>query len=540
MDPSDRAPDDLQIGVRSLNAKSGRSGSMTASFTDYPSKRDRQQLHFTNSPAKRAKLSSLPEGANSILYRKTNQSPVTGPFHNAQLSDANKEPSRKSYVKDSDNGNNPSGLMRSAAGIDAVTEATAEKLVLSDRREGLANPGGLSVVRRDIRLSQTPPFSAEFEGTNESPLPPTIKQRYASPGTIKRGLEEIYSSGKRKVPRERDFEGFTPEWSPTRKPRPSTSRDTKDHYYPVVSTGAKDKGYRMFIEHREALQREIRLLEDELVVERRKDLVGRDPEVTASTPNQISGFITQCLDINEEEVTRDVFTIQSAEGLGAELPPKLLRGKISLQHGTKDLSALTFTEYNTTARASDTSSLNHRFLQGYSHENLLHFKATMEVLPTACPIINSLKIDCSDWARVELGKSLLKHSMERNISVALYSISAYATLAKKRAECWVLLQNRFSRFTSIPNQPELNLKPSISLDVGSKIARRSLVANLQRRKMIFRGRNSLSNTDISSEVEVCLSWHIDVGDTGESHSDFSANIKLMPGANVKSLQGACE
>lgn len=448
---------------------------------------------------------------------------------NTQLSDANKGPLRQNYLKDSDKGNNLNGMMRPATGVDAVTEATAEKLTLSDRREGPTNLGDLPVADGSIQLSKTPPpFSVEFEA-NESPLPPTIRQRHASPDTIKRGLEEIYSSGKRKTHRERVELGSTPEWSPTRKLRLNAPRDPTDHYYPAVSTGIKDKGYRMFLEHREALQWEIRLLEDELVVERRKALVGKGLEATVSTPDEVSSFITQCLDINDEEITRNVAAVQSARELDIDLHHKLPRGKISSQNGMKDLSALTFTEYNTTAQTPNSGSLNLRFLQGYSHENLLHFKATMEVLPIGGPVVNNLKIECSDWARTELGQTLSKLSMERNISIALYSISSYATLARRRAECWVLLQSRFSRFIPVATQSEPSLRPSRPLEDGSKVARRLLVANLPRRKMTFRGRNALSNTHTSAEAEVSLSWHIDIKTTGESYSDVSANIKLLPG-----------
>ncbi|KAF3288212.1 hypothetical protein TWF173_001073 [Orbilia oligospora] len=153
----------------------------------------------------------------------------------------------------------------------------------------------------------------------------------------------------------------------------------------------------------------------------------------------------------------------------------------------------------------------------------------MEVVLIAGPIVNSLKVECSDWARMELGHTLSRLSAERNISTALYSISSYAALARRRAECWVLLQNQFPKLIPATTQPEPSLKPTQPSEDGSKVARRLLVANLPRRKMTFQGRNAFSNAPISSETEVCLYWHINVKTTGESYSNVSANIKVLSG-----------
>ncbi|KAK6525064.1 hypothetical protein TWF281_011944 [Arthrobotrys megalospora] len=536
MELGDQATDASQLGgVRSLSGKKGQNGLTTAPFAEYSSKRDRQMFPFTNSPSKRTKLSGLFNGRRNqdLVMAKDPDSGETGLYRSAaQLSDVDKGLLRKNYLGDSGKANSLSGKMRLVSGVDAVTEATAEKLSISDRREGPDSRDGLTAVGRGTRLSRTPPpFSVEFDDPAESPLPPTIKERHASPDTIKRGLEEIYSSGKRKVHHERIEHRSTPDWSPTRKPRSNASRDTTDHYFPAASTGIKDKVYRTFLEHRDALQREIGLLEDELAVEKRKALVNKGSKASTLTPDHVSAFIMQCLNINDEEITRNIAVVQGIEE--AELDPrnKPQRGKISSQHGMKDFCALTFTDYNATALIPNSDSINQRFLQGYSHENLLHFKTTMEILPTAGPVVHHLKIECSDWARTELGQALSKFSMEQNISLALYSISSYATLARRRAETWVMLQSRFSKFIPVAIYSEANLKvplPKVSED-RPKIGRRLLVANLPRRKLTFRGRNALSNTQTSTEAEVSLSWHIDIKATGESYSDVSANIKLLPG-----------
>ncbi|KAK6497342.1 hypothetical protein TWF481_011755 [Arthrobotrys musiformis] len=534
MDTDNQPIDTSQLGMRKPNAKNDHDGSVATSFAEHPSKRDQQPFQFNNSPAKRAKLSS---SVNPLFFKKTPQivgaggGDETGLFHNAQLVDTSKKSLRRNYLEDGDKGNSFSGSMRLTGEANAVTEAITEKLTISNRREGPGNQDSSSIVDRGRRLSKTPPpFSIEFEDSNESPLPPAIKQRHASPDTIKRGLEEIYSSGKRKAHHERIDFGSTPDWSPTRKQFFDEVRDPIDHYYPAASMGTKDKGYRMFLERREALQQEIRLLEDELVVEKRREAVGKGLKETVATPDEVSSFITQCLALNDEEVARNVAIIKGARELEIDLRHKSPLENGPLQHGMKDLSALTFTDYNTSARVPNSDSLCRRFLQGYSHESLLHFKATIDVIPNSGPIVNSLGVEYSDWARTELGPTLSKLSAARNISIALYSISSYADLAKRRAECWIILQSRFYKFIPVATQSDLIIKPPRLPEGGSKIGRRLIVANLPRRKMTFRGRNALSNTQNSSEAEVCLSWHIDIKPTGESYSDVSASIKLLPDA----------
>ncbi|KAK6346457.1 hypothetical protein TWF730_010777 [Orbilia blumenaviensis] len=513
-----------QTGTRASDAESDRDGS-AAFFTGYSSKRDRQLFPLTNSPAKRTKLSGS-NWTNASHDGRKDQGLLTGsPTEPSGARAAHSsEHSRKNYLGNSGKGNNLSG-MRFTGGIDSVAEATVERLTISDH-------DAPAVSERDARLSRTPPpFSIELEDANESPLPPTIRQRNRSPDTVKRGLEEIYSSGKRKLHHGRIDHASTPDGSPTRKPRSNTPGDPTDNYYAAASMRTKGKGYQMFFEYHEALQREIKLLEDELAVEKRKAQSIRGANTEISTPNEISSFITQCLDINNEGINCDVVTTSHSFGeLETDIRRKLSPGDISSQRGMKDLSTLTFTEYNTAIQGPNSVIRSQRCLQGYSHENLLHFKATMEVLPTTSPVIHSLKIEYSDWARIELGKALSKLSTEQNVSIALYSIASYAALAKKRAECWVVLQSRFSRLIPAVLQPEAILKAQShrASEDGPGVGRRFLVANLPRRKMTFRGRNALSNAHTSSEAEVCLSWSIDIAATGEGFSDVSAHIKLLP------------
>ncbi|KAJ6256119.1 ATPdependent RNA helicase [Drechslerella dactyloides] len=487
-----------------------------------------------HSPAKRTKLSTFndefysprhtPKTRSTHIIRRDFSASVLnstrisrGPAHVGGAP-------RKEYLTESDKLNtlrDSNQTLRDSTVRDPVSKYSIEKLPPRQQRSVLDYEGAMS-TERGMRLSRTPPpLSVDSGGLNEVPLPPTPEPpRDRSPGTIRKEREEIFGSGKRKTKRKH---GATSHDSSSEQslglPKTNSARSTEaPSYYPNSTARIKDKFSHTYIEHREAIRREIQILEDELIIERRKISIKKYSLPTKGTTRDITGFISQCL-VSNDRATRTVTSNDSeSEPEYSQVPSALPLEVSNPLHGLTQFCRLSF------ASNATNPYQGRRVFKGYSHQSLLHFQILVDVLVKESPTIEKLHIECSDWGLPELGHTLRKFSRERNVSKVVYAISSFSELAQARAELWAGLRHQFSQF-AIPEKRESARLPGISNLNGSRYNRRKIVENLPKRSITFRGRNTFASNSIDTELS--LGWHIHFDATGEARSNIFANVKVL-------------
>ncbi|KAK6539830.1 hypothetical protein TWF694_008676 [Orbilia ellipsospora] len=512
------------------------------------SKRNQQLIDPTNPPFKRPKISSFgnsihtPQENKNGQYLRTVLSDASGfnpDFHHNSLHASLPNGSaRKHYLKESGNVNSLRDFsekpqFQGARGV--PPKIGIAKLLPVDRYRGgvgftHSNPGETGAP-----FSRTPsPSGIQGYEDSEPVLPPTPERpRDRSPGSKRRDFEAIFSSGSRKTTRQIILDHSHS------NPYQALSIVRIDGVPPIqrnIPIGGSlsrrtNKARDTLVERRNALQKEIKTLEDELLIEVRKNSIKRYLQ-SNRTNTDISKTITDFLKVNNESVSLKVATASKSEKEAfASLSVLPLKDKHWLPLAQL-FCPLRFTKHgaNTSPSTSRSSVLaqNARVIQGFSHESLFHFRFIVFLTKFENPEICELNIECSDWARRELGPSLQKFSDERNILKSLYAMSSFMRVARHRAKVWASLREKFSHLDALQNHPhEVNLM----LDgVGSKesplVDRRRLVTNLSRRIIKFRG---IHVSDVSDPVlrEISLGWHINIDNTGEAHSHVFTVVKLL-------------
>ncbi|EPS40443.1 hypothetical protein H072_5713 [Dactylellina haptotyla CBS 200.50] len=339
----------------------------------------------------------------------------------------------------------------------ALINVETEQLPFPDQFKG---QNRYTAGGRGVRLSRTPPpFIVEPDELGEPILPPTPERpRDRSPRTKRRDFEAIFSSGsrKRRKSTELDLQNISPIRSLAARENGGVAGIAKSNYY-ASSSRRKNKANTLQ-EHRDALQREIKKLEEELVVEKRRILTGKHlqamPLNRARFENEFPISLARWLSVNDQMVASktEIPTIPQNGAVPRSVLP--LKNSHSSQN-TKNLCPLTFTNYGPELSASLVPySINQhrRIVQGYSHESLLHFQLSMDILGMSIPQIQAVSVDCSDWARLELGPSLYLFSSECNINKTLYAISSFSNMARHRASVWASLHRDFSDWTDISDK----------------------------------------------------------------------------------------
>ncbi|KAK6353216.1 hypothetical protein TWF696_005198 [Orbilia brochopaga] len=527
------------LGRSPLKWNGGNSlhGPTNTSLAKYPAhafNRDRSRIEPMHSPSKRTKFSTFTDGFYSPQQIPKNRSIQAtqrdlgrGRLNSGRISQDSIHTSgalRKQYLAERDTVNS---LRRGLPPHGPPSGRFAQKLPSRQSRETSDYDETIS-AERGVRWSRTPPpLSLDPEGSNEVPLPPTPDPpRNRSPGTIRKDREELFGSGRRKPKRKHGSLSYdsSSEPSPGLQKTYSIRSNEAPNYYPSSSVRIKDRFRNTFVEHREALRREIQILEDELIIERRKSSIVKYSSPKLGNVRDLLGFISQCLSSNDQ-ATR-------TEAIGPDLRHEYLQSLnvrplevLNTHHGLRQFCHLSFASNNT-----PDPHMNRRVFKGYSDKNLLQFRISVDVVGNKGPTVEKLRIECSDWGLSELGQPLRKFSRERNVSKAIHAISSFSDLAQARAKLWADLRHQFSQLTTSKTYESTDLL-GIPVSNISKASRRKLVENLSKRVITFRGRN-ISASSSSVDAELSLGWHIHFDATGEARSHIFASVKALSNVMV--------
>ncbi|KAF3940080.1 hypothetical protein ABW19_dt0201377 [Dactylella cylindrospora] len=296
----------LGVFVRRNSAHSPTKASL-AKHSPHLLKRDQQSVDFYQSPTKRHKAIAATDisyttqrpsnpRVQSTVPRDRRAGAATNSDHPQGIYQAG-TPARRQYLTESDKLNNlrgSSGRRRGGAHRRVASDAINGKLSFLDPPRGTPSRIRTSTgFEKGTRLSRTPPpVDIDPEDGSDPPLPPTPERApELSPGTIRRDREAIFSSGNR---RSRRKAAVTIDGSPDATPTKSKNRtgrqpSTVTYYYPSVTSRVKNKYLCAHLQHRNTLQQEIRNLEDELIIERRKAKIGAYSKLVVA--NEVASFV---------------------------------------------------------------------------------------------------------------------------------------------------------------------------------------------------------------------------------------------------------
>ncbi|KAF3907350.1 hypothetical protein AA313_de0202698 [Arthrobotrys entomopaga] len=551
--------------------KNSTYNSMNTSFAErspHFTKRNQQLIDPTDPPFKRPKISSFDNSIHAVQknrngqYLRTvlatgfNPDPHRDSFHAAFPNRS----ARKNYLKESgiinslrDFGENTQ--FRGASG--ATLKLEAGKLPPIDRYRS-----GVGFTHSNLGESGTPfsrtPSPSVTQGYEDSDpaLPPTPERpRDRSPGSKRRDFEAIFSSGSRKINRQTgsDHRRGSPYQTPgVGGVDRGTLLQPKNSDEDSLSRST-NKARDTLVERRYVLRREIKALEDELLIESRKDNIKRylkpnrintdisktmytslSSQISPHISNALSVSSTGFLKINNENVAVKAATLSESD-IGNVISSSILPLKTKFWLPLAQLFCpLSFTKHDANTPPSTSRSPipthSHQIIQGFSHESLLHFRFLIVLTKFEKPEICEINVECSDWARRELGPSLQRFSNERNILKSLYAISSFMRVARHRAEVWASLRQKFGHLDILQNHAfEVNsMANNAKPEECSPVDRRQLVTNLSRRIIKFRG---IHISDEFALTEISLGWYIKIDSSGEAHSHVFTVAKLLSCVN---------